>query len=60
MARMLGGSVVKHVLELHGERRSIREIARTLAISRNRLQMWSRTRARLASSYFLAMALLEW
>jgi transposase len=37
---MLGGSVVKELLELHGQRRSIREIARTLGISRNTVRKY--------------------
>ncbi|MEX1407601.1 helix-turn-helix domain-containing protein, partial [Hydrogenibacillus schlegelii] len=32
---MLGGGKVKRLYELHGEGRSIREIARILGISRN-------------------------
>src|SRR5207237_10222701 len=41
-ARMLGGSVVKELLELHGQRRSIREIARTLQVSRNTVRKYLR------------------
>ena len=39
---MLGGSVVKELLELHGQRRSIREIARTLQVSRNTVRKYLR------------------
>ena len=39
---MLGGTVVKQLLELRGEKRSIREIARTLGVSRNTVRKYVR------------------
>src|SRR5688500_5715862 len=39
---MLGGSAVKQLWELHGQQRSIREIARTLGISRNTVRKYLR------------------
>jgi transposase len=40
---MLGGTAVKQLWELHGQQRSIREIARILAISRNTVRKYLRT-----------------
>jgi transposase len=40
---MLGGTAVKQLWELHGQQRSIREIARTLGLSRNTVRKYLRT-----------------
>jgi transposase len=40
---MLGGIAVKQLWELHGQQRSIREIARTLGLSRNTVRKYLRT-----------------
>jgi transposase len=39
---MLGGTVVKRLVELRGEKRSIREIARTVGVSRNTVRKYLR------------------
>ncbi len=39
---MLGGTAVKQLWELHGQQRSIREIARILAVSRNTVRKYLR------------------